>query len=141
MAAHDRMRLIDRSDAHRSSGPSRETDLPGVFSVQNCLASIPSYGQQVTAARPPPVRYNDERGWSSVVARRAHNPEVVGSNPTPATTTTHLLGGTSPRVRTLAGCTGTDSKSRSPAVTNRPTADQRGIGSRASGRQIRAERN
>jgi hypothetical protein len=24
-------------------------------------------------------------GWSSLVARRAHNPEVVGSNPTPAT--------------------------------------------------------
>ena len=24
-------------------------------------------------------------GWSSMVARRAHNPEVVGSNPTPAT--------------------------------------------------------
>ena len=23
-------------------------------------------------------------GWSSLVARRAHNPEVVGSNPTPA---------------------------------------------------------
>ena len=25
-------------------------------------------------------------GWSSLAARRAHNPEVVGSNPTPATT-------------------------------------------------------
>ena len=25
-------------------------------------------------------------GWSSSVARRAHNPKVVGSNPTPATT-------------------------------------------------------
>ena len=24
-------------------------------------------------------------GWSSLVARRAHNPKVVGSNPTPAT--------------------------------------------------------
>src|SRR6266700_5342978 len=27
-----------------------------------------------------------DAGWSSLVARRAHNPEVVGSNPTPATT-------------------------------------------------------
>jgi hypothetical protein len=27
-------------------------------------------------------------GWSSLVARRAHNPEVVGSNPTPATSKT-----------------------------------------------------
>lgn len=24
-------------------------------------------------------------GWSSLVARRAHNPEVIGSNPVPAT--------------------------------------------------------
>ncbi len=24
-------------------------------------------------------------GWSSLAARRAHNPKVVGSNPTPAT--------------------------------------------------------
>ena len=26
------------------------------------------------------------RGWSSLVARRAHNPKVAGSNPAPATT-------------------------------------------------------
>jgi hypothetical protein len=26
-------------------------------------------------------------GWSSLVARWAHNPKVVGSNPTPATKT------------------------------------------------------
>jgi hypothetical protein len=30
-------------------------------------------------------RYYSNAGWSSLVARRAHNPEVVGSNPTPAT--------------------------------------------------------
>ena len=29
----------------------------------------------------------DIAGWSSLVARRAHNPEVVGSNPAPATKT------------------------------------------------------
>ncbi len=27
-----------------------------------------------------------DAGWSSLVARRAHNPKVVGSNPAPATT-------------------------------------------------------
>ncbi len=27
-------------------------------------------------------------GWSSLVARRAHNPKVIGSNPVPATKTT-----------------------------------------------------
>ncbi|CEK24873.1 conserved protein of unknown function [Xenorhabdus nematophila AN6/1] len=26
-----------------------------------------------------------DAGWSSLVARRAHNPKVVGSNPAPAT--------------------------------------------------------
>ena len=29
-------------------------------------------------------------GWSSSEARRAHNPEVVGSNPTPATQLGHV---------------------------------------------------
>ena len=31
------------------------------------------------------VRQPDIAGWSSSVARRAHNPKVVGSNPAPAT--------------------------------------------------------
>ncbi len=30
--------------------------------------------------------HNSGAGWSSLVARRAHNPKVVGSNPAPATT-------------------------------------------------------
>jgi hypothetical protein len=30
--------------------------------------------------------YYVRAGWSSLVARRAHNPEVEGSNPSPATT-------------------------------------------------------
>ena len=34
-------------------------------------------------------------GWSSLVARRAHNPKVVGSNPTPATIETPYLSNTS----------------------------------------------
>ena len=40
----------------------------------------------------PPIRFNNLikaltniAGWSSLEARRAHNPKVVGSNPTPAT--------------------------------------------------------
>ena len=32
-------------------------------------------------------------GWSSLVARRAHNPKVVGSNPAPATNTMNTLKG------------------------------------------------
>ena len=31
-------------------------------------------------------------GWSSLVARRAHNPKVVGSNPSPATKMHHIVG-------------------------------------------------
>ncbi len=34
----------------------------------------------------PSVQFNrNSAGWSSQVARRAHNPEVAGSNPAPAT--------------------------------------------------------
>ena len=32
-------------------------------------------------------------GWSSLVARRAHNPKAVGSNPAPATTVTYIFCG------------------------------------------------
>jgi hypothetical protein len=31
------------------------------------------------------MRGSTGAGWSSLAARRAHNPKVVGSNPTPAT--------------------------------------------------------
>ncbi len=34
-----------------------------------------------------------DAGWSSLVARRAHNPKVVGSNPAPATNTINTLTG------------------------------------------------
>jgi len=36
-------------------------------------------------APPPDYPLGNGAGWSSLVARRAHNPKVVGSNPTPAT--------------------------------------------------------
>ncbi len=31
------------------------------------------------------IAYDGDAGWSSPVARRAHNPKVGGSNPPPAT--------------------------------------------------------
>jgi hypothetical protein len=49
-----------------------------------------------------------DAGWSSLVARRAHNPKVAGSNPAPATperpanaglSVTHITGGLFPRYR------------------------------------------
>ena len=39
-----------------------------------------------TGATPSQTREESNAGWSSLVARRAHNPKVVGSNPAPATT-------------------------------------------------------
>ena len=39
-----------------------------------CNSVFPEYSKRLTDA-----------GWSSLVARRAHNPKVVGSNPAPAT--------------------------------------------------------
>src|SRR5215475_1242478 len=36
-------------------------------------------------------RYTARAGWSSLVARRAHNPEVEGSNPSPATKDTSII--------------------------------------------------
>nr|CUV16778.1 protein of unknown function [Ralstonia solanacearum]CUV23470.1 protein of unknown function [Ralstonia solanacearum]CUV27579.1 protein of unknown function [Ralstonia solanacearum]CUV33627.1 protein of unknown function [Ralstonia solanacearum]CUV44677.1 protein of unknown function [Ralstonia solanacearum] len=32
------------------------------------------------------VSFSTDAGWSSLAARRAHNPKVAGSNPAPATT-------------------------------------------------------
>ncbi len=41
-------------------------------------------------------------GWSSLVARQAHNLEAVGSNPTPATNAKNL-GGEIPKLAEGAG--------------------------------------
>ena len=36
------------------------------------------------------LQFTSDAGWSSLAARRAHNPKVVGSNPAPATNN-HLI--------------------------------------------------
>ena len=56
-----------------------------------CLTSINSGGKVLTT----------DAGWSSSVARRAHNPEVAGSNPVPATRKTRYLNEKSLRYRVL----------------------------------------
>ena len=45
-------------------------------------------------------------GWSSLVARRAHNPKVVGSNPAPATTKSTLIRKDSTCFSLCLGCCG-----------------------------------
>ena len=39
----------------------------------------------MTPSRNESIVLSSDAGWSSMVARRAHNPKVVGSNPAPAT--------------------------------------------------------
>ena len=48
--------------------------------VKHRAGSIPALGTKLLIA-----------GWSSLEARRAHNPEVVGSNPTPASIITFFV--------------------------------------------------
>lgn len=65
-----------------------------------------------------------DAGWSSSVARRAHNPEVTGSNPVPATSSPSALelagvslmqaAGGQPHARELGNKTGRRGTTNSP---------------------------
>jgi hypothetical protein len=37
------------------------------------------------------LNFHITAGWSSLVARRAHNPKVAGSNPAPATKSKYII--------------------------------------------------
>jgi hypothetical protein len=56
----------------------------------SCKRRRPSFNKGPTPpfARPTHGRATGDAGWSSPVARQAHNLKVVGSNPTPATNDT-----------------------------------------------------
>src|SRR5690606_2943873 len=78
----------------RGDGPGRRRDRPGRRGRRRRLGRGGPAGGEWThsppdclrGTRPRKVVFTDA-GWSSSVARRAHNPEVAGSNPAPATTT------------------------------------------------------
>src|SRR5882724_5282741 len=55
--------------------------------VEHNLAKVGVAGSSPVSRSPKAAcrSIHSDAGWSSLVARRAHNPEVVGSNPTPAT--------------------------------------------------------
>ena len=60
------------------------------FSHQKPLFYIPIAGKP---RQEPPKNGRisaSDAGWSSLAARRAHNPKVVGSNPAPATSNSVL---------------------------------------------------
>ena len=50
-------------------------------------ADCKSVGTAFEGSNPSPSIKINNAGWSSLEARRAHNPKVVGSNPAPATHT------------------------------------------------------
>ena len=58
----------------------------GQCSTKSCAARPPE-GMRVRVEPFSPLEYLSvfTAGWSSLVARRAHNPKVAGSNPAPAT--------------------------------------------------------
>ena len=43
------------------------------------------HGVEKEIGRTGSIQYTSNAGWSSLVARWAHNPKVAGSNPAPAT--------------------------------------------------------
>src|SRR3954466_12372593 len=76
------------------------------------------------------ARYNaaSDAGWSSQVARRAHNPEVAGSNPAPAT-------GKAPRLRGVSYQGG--SALGTPAISDSGVHGGEGTEDRGRGRRSR----
>ena len=48
-------------------------------------ADCKSVGTAFEGSNPSPSIKINNAGWSSLEARRAHNPKVIGSNPVPAT--------------------------------------------------------
>src|SRR5690606_33083999 len=65
-----------------------------------------------------------DAGWSSLVARRAHNPEVAGSNPAPATSATRREPGSAGPRGDDAGTTSASASSR--ALRRQPRRERRG---------------
>ncbi len=68
-------------------GPGRVGRCQALYGGLAQLGEHLPYKQRVGGSIPSSSTINNA-GWSSSVARRAHNPKVVGSNPAPATNNT-----------------------------------------------------
>ena len=81
-----RAQLTSRPAAPLSAGGSPTTTTTTTSTTTTTTAaSAPRRRVRRLVAPGPLVTCRSAAGWSSLVARRAHNPKVVGSNPTPAT--------------------------------------------------------
>src|SRR5580693_773592 len=78
-----------RSGCPRSARPARESDAARGRVGSRPPAGLP--GDLRAGGRAHKVKEHDA-GWSSSVARWAHNPEVAGSNPAPATKLVQVRG-------------------------------------------------
>ena len=58
---------------------------PSIFFLKKRLTSPPPCGIILEQSARGRQRKVNIAGWSSLEARRAHNPKVIGSNPVPAT--------------------------------------------------------
>ena len=56
------------------------------------IAAVTGFFERLTPPRRAGYTWGPVAGWSSLVARRAHNPKVAGSNPAPAIETPPLGG-------------------------------------------------
>ena len=70
----------------RAIGASRIARFFSKYSDRKSIRFASHWNSDAENTAPvPQVRYADTAGWSSTVARQAHNLEVGGSNPSPAT--------------------------------------------------------
>ncbi len=77
---------VEHRLAHASDAVVVEVGLP-YWKPDRATTYITTHGAGRVNVEAAAERYTQEcvAGWSSLVARRAHNPEVAGSNPAPAT--------------------------------------------------------
>ena len=94
---------------HKSKGCPSRTALLASLPIFPTVASCPGDPSWISQGRfgccrsRPAKGAIGDAGWSSPVARQAHNLKVVGSNPTPATTKTHSKSRNNTRLTVTSG--------------------------------------
>jgi hypothetical protein len=86
---HARARKEIRKRALLISQQSNEIVLKQTVNFLFCFGDVPTKALSMRRF----LGYHNHAGWSSLVARWAHNPKVAGSNPAPATNAIMSLAG------------------------------------------------